>query len=220
MEQPGTVTIIPIHTSLLTNGKLLIWDSVTDSTSNPRLWDPVTNTFTAVPYNNTADLFCAGQTPLPDGRILVAGGHAGGYVGIKNTTIFDPSTNTWTDVGQMSYARWYPTLTKLPDGRMLVVSGSTDCPECANPTAPHVGIADKAEVFSPSTGTWSTLPAPSLKLPLYPHMYVLPDGRIFAATTAEDRSRARFSISRPTRGQQSDRSSTAVARSSMAPARS
>ena len=94
-RSPTTLPIIPIHTSMLPNGKLLIFDSATDSGTNPRVWDPVTNTFTQVPYNDSADLFCAGHTPLPDGRILVAGGHIDAYVGIRNTTIFDPATNTW-----------------------------------------------------------------------------------------------------------------------------
>jgi hypothetical protein len=183
---PGTLPIIPIHTNLLPNGKLLIFDSETDSSTNPRIWDPVANTFTQVPYNNTADLFCSGHVPLPDGRILVAGGHAGGYIGIRNTTIFNPANNSWTDVQPMTYPRWYPTTTKLPDGRILVVSGSTNCPECANPSVAHNNIADLPEIFDPKTNTWSVLTGASLKLPLYPHMYVLPDGRVFAAATQED----------------------------------
>ena len=181
-----TLPIVPIHTSMLPNGKLLIFDSATDGSTNPRVWDPVTNTFTQVPYNDTANLFCAGHTPLPDGRILVAGGHIDAYVGLRNATIFDPGTNKWTDVQPMNYARWYPTVTKLPDGRMLVVSGATNCPDCATPGAPHNGIAAIPEIFDPATNTWSSLTSASLKLPIYPNMYVLPDGRIFAATTAEE----------------------------------
>ena len=127
---PTTLPIVPIHTSMLPNGKLLIFDSATNSGTNPRVWDPVARTFTEVPYNDTANLFCAGHTPLADGRILVVGGHIDAYVGLKNATIFDPATNTWADVKPMANARWYPTLTRLPDGRMLVVSGSSDCPDC------------------------------------------------------------------------------------------
>ncbi len=171
---PTTWPIIPIHASLLPNGKVLAYDSDTSSAANPRLWDPVSNTFTQVPYNDSADLFCSAHTPLPDGRILVAGGHAGGYWGLTNTTIFNPSTSTWTDVQDMTYRRWYPSLVKLPDGRMLAVSGATDCPECASETATHNGIAALPEIFNPVTNTWSILSSASLRLPLYPHLYVLP----------------------------------------------
>ena len=79
------------------------------SDSTRAFWDPVTNTFTQTPYNDSANLFCARHTPLPDGRILVVGGHIDAYVGLKNTTIFDPATNTWADVQPMTNARWYPT---------------------------------------------------------------------------------------------------------------
>ena len=183
---PTTLPIVPVHTSMLPNGRLLIFDSSTDSSTNPRVWDPVSNSITQVPYNNTANLFCAGHTPLPDGRILVVGGHIDAYVGLRNATIFDPVTNTWTDVQPMANARWYPTLTKLPDGRMLVVSGSSNCPDCATPGAAHNGIVPAPEIFDPATNTWSTVTGANLRLPLYPHMYVLPDGRIFAAATAEE----------------------------------
>ena len=181
---PATMPIIPVHTSMLPNGKLLIFDTDT-ATWNPQVWDPVAGTFTQVPYGGP-NLFCADHTPLPDGRILVAGGHIDAYVGIKGTTIFDPVTESWSDVQPMKYGRWYPTLTKLPDGRMLVVSGAINCPDCATPGAAHNGIADLPEIFDPATNTWSVVTGASLRLPIYPHMYVLPDGRVFAATTAED----------------------------------
>lgn len=38
------------------------------------LWDPVRNTFEAIP--TPEDFFCSGHTALPDGRLLVAGGTA------------------------------------------------------------------------------------------------------------------------------------------------
>jgi hypothetical protein len=181
-----TLPIIPIHTSMLPNGKLLIFDSSTDSGTNPRIWDPVANTFTEVPYNNTANLFCSSHTPLSDGRILVIGGHVDAYVGLRNATIFDPATNTWSDVQQMANARWYPTLTRLPDGRMLAVSGATNCPDCLTPGAPHNGIAAIPEIFDPATNRWSSLSGASLRLPIYPHLYVLPDGRVFAASAHQE----------------------------------
>ena len=69
---------------------------------------------------------------------------------------------------------------------MLAVSGSSDCPDCWTPGAAHNGIVAATEIFNPATNTWSTLAGANLRLPLYPHMYVLPDGRVFAASTAEE----------------------------------
>ena len=44
--------------------------------------------------------------------------------------IFDPSTETWTVAPDMSYPRWYPTVTALSDGTQIVTSGETNCDEC------------------------------------------------------------------------------------------
>jgi concanavalin A-like lectin/glucanase superfamily protein/galactose oxidase-like protein/Kelch motif protein len=181
-----TLPIIPIFSSQLTNGQVLMYDSMTDSTWQPSLLYPSTLSTTSVPYKPSPNLFCSDLTPLTDGRILVVGGHSAGYVGINNTTIFDPETNAWTDVTPMAYARWYPSLIKLPDGRMLVVSGAIDCSDCTNPNGSHTGIAPLPEIFDPRILTWSTISTASLRLPLYPHLFVLPDGRVFAAASQED----------------------------------
>ena len=60
--------------------------------------------------NEYVQPFCAGQTFLPDGRLLVAGGHDkwDGYGAIQ-TTIFDPKTNKWSKSADMNAGRWYPT---------------------------------------------------------------------------------------------------------------
>ncbi len=182
-----TLPIIPIFTSVLSTGQVLIYDSSTDSGTPPELFYPSTLTTVPVPYKDTPNLFCSGLAPLTDGRILVAGGHVPpGYVGINGSTIFDPSLNSWTDTTPMSYARWYPSLIRLPDGRMLVVSGAVNCPDCNSASGAHLGIADVPEVFDPRNGTWTAITTASLRLPLYPYLYVLPDGRVFAAASQED----------------------------------
>lgn len=183
---PFNWPIIPVHPNLLPNGKVLAWDSETNSNTNPRLFDPVAGTFVEAPYNNVENLFCSAHVPLSDGKIFVAGGHINAYTGLETATIFDPATNTWADQQPMAFGRWYPTLTKLPDGKMFVVSGATDCSDCTIPGAPHNGVAALPEIFNPQNGTWTTLGGASLRLPLYPHMYVLPDGRLFAAASQED----------------------------------
>ena len=66
-----------------------------------------------------------------------------------------------------------PALRKEGAGyrRVLVVSRATDCTEC---------ITDFAEIYTPATDTWQALTDARLELPLYPHMFVLPDGRVIA----------------------------------------
>jgi hypothetical protein len=107
------------------------------------------------------------------------------YEGIDDATIFNPANETWSAATPMSQARWYPTNTSLPDGRVLVVSGADNCPSCIDPNGSHEGIALIPEIYDPRTNSWTQLAGASLSLPLYPHMFVLPDGRVLATGSQE-----------------------------------
>ncbi|MCF6525984.1 kelch motif-containing protein [Streptomyces sp. JJ36] len=79
VDVPERHRINTIHAALLHTGKvLLVAGSGNDAamfdagTFRTVLWDPVRNTFRDIP--TPADLFCAGHTQLPDGKLLVAGG--------------------------------------------------------------------------------------------------------------------------------------------------
>ena len=125
-------------------GRVLMFPAKGGSTSIPAvLWnpqpgcfgtyDPDSDCFTDVSHVQT-NLFCAGHTALADGTILIAAGHNGNVdgadVGLNHTNHFirDPFTGEWgvwvEGLPQMAMHRWYPTVTTLPDGRALVVSGS------------------------------------------------------------------------------------------------
>jgi hypothetical protein len=71
-----------------------------------------------------ANLFCSGHEFLPDGRLLVTGGHLADSRGLNQATIYDPSANTWTPTSAMNNGRWYPTAIALPSGSVLTLSGS------------------------------------------------------------------------------------------------
>lgn len=156
------------HMSLLPSGKVLAWPTGQDAF----VWDPATNTKVAVPAT-FGDLHCAAQTQLADGRVLVAGGViVSPHDGITVTAIFDPATYQWTNATPMHDARWYPTATTLPDGRVLVSSGDM----------PGGGRANIPEVYDPAADAWTLLPDTAYKdLGLYPQMFVLPNGRVFKA---------------------------------------
>src|SRR5262245_10068005 len=171
---PSAWPIVTIHTTLLANGQVLAWDGAAQNGA-ARLWNPSTNGFTAVlPPDN---IFCAGHVLLADGRPLVVGGHLANFVGIPDANLFNPTTRVWSAAPPMLVGRWYPSAKLLPDGRVLVVSGSIDCQTC---------IADVPEIYDPVTNSWSQLPGASLDIPLYPHLFVLPDGRVLSAGAFED----------------------------------
>ena len=72
------------------------------------------------------DVFCNGHVQLSDKRMLMTGGTEYGEVGVRNAVTFDPfgGQNKWTALALMNDRRWYPTNTRLGDGRVFVASGS------------------------------------------------------------------------------------------------
>lgn len=169
---PFNWPIVAINLAVMKTGDVISWDGPpANGGTSATLWSPSTGAFTSVP-NDASNMFCNGQTLLSDGRMLTAGGHADWGVGIVNTDVYDPVTQLWTPLAPMSFPRWYPTLTTLPDGRVLAVSGSDGCETCPIPTP---------EIYNPATNTWTAFPNSPMSLPLYPFMFVIPDGRVLAA---------------------------------------
>ena len=142
--------------------------------------DP-TETVTGYP-----DLFCAGHAFDEDGRVFMAGGNINGKPsggGLWSAFWFDPTNSPeettpygWSLVEEtMAFDRWYPTITQLLDGRMLVSGGHGDGP-------------NTLEIFEPDTGSWSSpfefvIPfndaEPWLHLPSYGFFWTLPLGGVF-----------------------------------------
>src|SRR5436190_1998149 len=81
-----------VHTHVLPTSKVMFWDSF-DLGDNARLWDPATNTFTTLAQSGV-NIFCTGHSFLPDGRLLVAGGHIANFVGLRDALLFDPFDNS------------------------------------------------------------------------------------------------------------------------------
>jgi Galactose oxidase-like, Early set domain/K319L-like, PKD domain/Glyoxal oxidase N-terminus len=162
-----------VHANLLPNGKVLWWPAF-DQGDNPTLWDPSTNTNTAIARAG-ANIFCSGFAFLPDGQLLVAGGHQTSFVGLPNAYLFDPSNNSWTRLPDMNDGRWYPTNTTLPNGNVLVISGTI-----------RAGVPNvEPQVWRSATASWRNLTTAHLAQPFYPFMFVAPNGNVFCAGPAQ-----------------------------------
>ena len=117
----------------------------------------------AVLYNHTATL-------LMDGRVLVTGGQpvleiigqTGGPIppaGLISAEIYDPSTGRWSLTGSMTDPRRLHGAVVLRDGMVLVSGGLTDefTRDVAGAFVDYVFPIVSAEVYDPSTGTWSLI---------------------------------------------------------------
>src|SRR3989449_7928069 len=114
-------------------------------------------------------LFCAGHALLPDGRLLVAGGHMGNGLGLRNTNVFDAGTGSWQAGAAMAQGRWYPTNTTLPSGEVVTIGGTDE-------SGTYVTIP---EVWDGTS--WRRLTTADLQVSYYPRTFVAPDGRVFYA---------------------------------------
>lgn len=171
---PFDLQAIAIHSIVLPGGKVLLFHRPRLSVgSDARVWDPVTGSLTDVSFTSERDVFCSGHSVLPDGRVLVVGGHVHDgtpEAGVRDTDLFDPATGTWTAGPLLRNARWYPSTVETGDGRVLAFGGTS---------APGT-LVRSVESFDPATGTLSTLPSTAAKyVDVYPQMHVLPDGRLF-----------------------------------------
>jgi hypothetical protein len=159
-----------VHVTLLPDGRVF-FVSYYDESLHPNIWDPVSDTFTATAASSYR-IFCAGHTTLADGSVFIAGGHIADYTGYPHAVIFNPATNGFTSVPDMNTGRWYPTVTTLPNGDVLVVSGDINS---------NTKVDALPQVFQMSTKTWRNLTTAQLSQPLYPNMLVAPNGKVFNA---------------------------------------
>jgi galactose oxidase len=174
---------VAIHTHVLPNGKVLFWgrrDQPTGSMHQhectPYTWDSRTGELIPTPQPERADgtkinLFCSGHAFLPDGRLLVLGGHVTDGDGLDQACVYDYRTNTWTALPVMNQRRWYPTATPLPDGTVLVSSGSYK-------DSGKVIINDVPQIWDGHR--WTTA-AHFAGLPLYSRVHLASNGQVFAS---------------------------------------
>ncbi len=193
---PAPMTMIAEHTVVLPNGKVFVFGPSApraENSSRAALYDPATGALERVdppidpstgrPYN----IWCAGQVLLANGTVLVVGGNLGypanglGWKGLKKVFTFNPSNRKWTVQPDMYGGRWYPTLVKLPDGRVVIYGGYD--------TSGNQDYTRDIEIFTPAStpdGVGSLARKTSTRNPgLYSQMALLPNGNILHAGPRE-----------------------------------
>lgn len=169
--------VVGVHMALLTNGKVVAYDSVNDEptednevhdTTRATVWDPATGGHTDARVTTGYNVFCSGLAHLPDGSLFLAGGNKNAALdGIRETHVFDANGNRWTLGPRMERERWYPSVTPLANGEMLITDGKV-----------NGGENDDRPELRTTSGTLRTLSDATVNLPLYPWMDAAPDGRV------------------------------------------
>ena len=184
---PAMVTPRALHAAAtLNDGRVLFTGGVDGAalvTTSCEIYDPATDTFTAVAPLNGPRAGHAAAT-LPDGRVMVVGGTTNftdittAAAGSLNTVeIYNPGTNTWAAGPAIGGRRLVPSLTRLSTGRMLVAGGIEITVLFGIPIGATSTI--KAQLYNPATNTWSNAAnMPSGRAYHQDSQVTLADGRV------------------------------------------
>ena len=198
-----------IHAAMLHTGKVLMWgypihvDQVAfrGNESYAWLWDPskgygaglrrVGDPRVQRPERLDlllGDVVPAGREGPPCRRNRELGRERPQLHGVRRPQQGAPFRSGHGDVGGPprpagSHGRWYPTQTLMPDGSTFVISGFTE-------EEPGGILNDGHEIFDPVTKTFELLTSNDQRrvTELYPHMFVMPDGKLLMAGPDPDDS--------------------------------
>jgi len=164
---------IAVGAANMTDGRIVTWASEVDDffgdtaeVTTASIFNPLTGTFEDAGYSGH-NMFCAGISMLPDGRIFLAGGG----VSVSSVSVFED--NRFREIESMAMSRWYPTSTTLASGQVLTSLGTT--------------VSGNSELWTDGYG-WQMLDNVDLNSALqfpyyyrdwYPALNVAPDGSLF-----------------------------------------
>lgn len=163
-EPAFTTPVVAVHVHVLRTGKVLLWGDQGDA----QLWDAASG-FT--PVTKAYRIYCSAHTFLPDGRLMVVGGTSPNTRGLRLATVFDPASSSWSATSPMAQGRYYATITALPSGGVLAVSGHDTT----------LSVVTIPEVWDGSEWRRLTTAPLSIPDPFYPAMFVAPNGKLFLA---------------------------------------
>jgi N-acetylneuraminic acid mutarotase len=143
------------HTAtILTNGKILAAGGTNNGVAltSAELYSPTAGTWASTGSMHVARTL-ARAVLLSNGSVLVVGGCVNDCLSatIKSAELYNPTAGTFTATGSMVQARAEFGVTLLANGQVLVAGGCTayDANGC-------LAVTNKAEIYNPTTGTWTT----------------------------------------------------------------
>jgi hypothetical protein len=161
-------------TFLMPNGKLF---AIAPSAGTGRLLDASAQTWTDAGNGVSAVRHGAAVMYRPGKILMTGGGTFPGGAALSAATVadFTQGDPSWRAVAPMAERRYQHSMVILPDGNVLAIGGSSRFSQTQGPGSLS------AELWDPSTETWTTLA--SMRDPRMYHgtSLLLPDGRVLVA---------------------------------------
>ncbi|KAJ1301689.1 hypothetical protein OPQ81_008925 [Rhizoctonia solani] len=208
LEQKGQTGVAAMQIAVISDTEAIIIDKVEHNplTINGHpAWGTIYNLkhHTVRPLDLKSNSFCAGGSFLGNGTLVNVGGNPivedeagatnfGDENGLQGIRLFNPCPGGQCDIYDrpkdlhMMSSRWYPTVSRLDDGSISIIGGSTkggwmNNASTNNPTMeffPPKPIGDKGIVHL-------NFLANTLNSNLFPIVFTLPDGRLFMAANRD-----------------------------------
>ncbi len=138
-----TATLMKDGLVLVVGGQYMD-NSSDEAFERSEIYDPRSNTWSeATPEVRAGARQFQAAVALPNGRVLIAGG-ARDFQATSYASLYDPASNSWTQLPNMHENRCAPGAAPLSTGRVLVVGGG-----CATPEQ-----SASAEEFDPGASRW------------------------------------------------------------------
>ena len=127
--------LIALHSIVTQDGKILSFGTDSQGMQGGQfiydIYGPVTGIHQTLENTTPTDIFCAAAIIIPGtDQILISGGDArplgAGNRGVNDVNIFDSGdlSLTASEVGDMNFAHWYPTMVSLSSGQTVILGGS------------------------------------------------------------------------------------------------
>ena len=147
------------HAVRLSTGNVLVVGTPVGLGPSSELFNPSTGVWAPIATLRRVPPFGAGHgefvTLLADGRVLVAGGSslAGGTTG---ASIYNPTTNAWTNAASMPEPRGLPSGALLPDGNVILAGGVGGAPVMTiDGGGGGSALLSDSVLYNPKANLWS-----------------------------------------------------------------
>jgi hypothetical protein len=157
----------------LNDGTVLVVGGANGNTvlDTAEIYNPTTGKFTLTTGNLGIAIECQTATLLingsggngGNGSVLITGGqNSTAGAAVTNAWVYNPSTQIFTLVGGMHFARTHHTATLLSNGMVLIAGGENTSPqgilsfaEVYNPANGTTTVTDTCEIFNPTTSKFT-----------------------------------------------------------------
>ncbi len=139
----STATLLQNGTVLIAGGDIGDWAGLTSA----EIYNPATGQFTTTTGSMSTRRTTHTATLLPNGTVLIAGGQGNysGQTAWNTAEVYNPSTEMFALVGNMTTPRCYQTATLLTDGAVLIAGGRNN----------NSAALSSAEIYAPSSQSFA-----------------------------------------------------------------